>query len=68
MHGLSGKKFEADTLERIHQLAVVGQAALQTNLNGESIEASLGELFRVIADISADASDSINENSYNLTQ
>ncbi|WP_165775138.1 hypothetical protein [Mameliella alba] len=46
-----------DRLEQIHQLAITGQAALNTNLTTPHIDKAVAELLGVIADLSADAAD-----------
>ncbi|MCP3879225.1 MAG: hypothetical protein GY701_12680 [Sulfitobacter sp.] len=48
----------AEKFEQIHQLALVGQAALQTNLTAPHIDQAVAILLDVISDLSADAADS----------
>ncbi|WP_417209994.1 hypothetical protein [Antarctobacter sp.] len=46
-----------DRLEQIHQLAIVAQAALNTNLTTPHIDKAVAELLGLIADLSATAAD-----------
>lgn len=46
-----------DRLEQIHQLAIAGQAALNTTLTTPHIDKAVAELLGVIADLSAEAAD-----------
>lgn len=48
-----------DRLEQIHQLSLVGQAALNTNLTAPHIDQAVAVLLSVIADMSAETGEAI---------
>jgi hypothetical protein len=53
----NGPAFAKDQLERIHQLALVGQMALHTNLETQDLSAATSELLGLISEVAATASD-----------